>query len=136
GKKVADVLKGLDFKVTTAADLVTREQFLQIYLLPFANSIEEGDIVVFYFSGHGFTYGGENFLAPLEFPGTVKETQILSTFISVTSVQRLLNDRRPSFLLVLLDACRDIGAFVIQNVDGRSQTLIAKGLGEPSLPAQ
>jgi uncharacterized caspase-like protein len=107
--KVSDVLRALGFKVTPAKNVSTRNEFLTLYLLPFRNSIREGDVVVFYFSGHGFQYGNDNFLTFLQFPRTVKESDLLTTFMPANGIHGLLNDQKPSFLLLLLDACRSIG---------------------------
>lgn len=108
---MARILSDAGFVVANARN-VTRAEFLNLHLLPFLATIQPDDFVVFYFSGHGFSYGGENYLAPLKFPRTVAPNQVFSEFISMTSVQDLITERSPGFLLILLDACRNIAEFI------------------------
>lgn len=119
--KVAKILTEAGFKVADARN-VTRAQFVNLHLVPFLGTIQPNDFVVFYFSGHGFSYGGQNYLAPLKFPTTVTPNQLPSEFISVASVQDLIADQNPGFLLILLDACRNIAEF-INPAPGTSNTV-------------
>ncbi len=126
------VLTGVGFTVTKIKDVQTRSDFLFGSFLPFLASVREGDIVAIYFSGHGFTYGGENYLAPLQFPKPVKSGDIPITFLSATGLEAQLSSRRPAFILMLLDACRNIGNFVITDTED-DEAFIAKGLAEPRI---
>ena len=108
---VTRILTDAGFLVSPAKN-VTRAEFLSLHLVPFLGTIQPDDFVVFYFSGHGFSYGGENYLAPLKFPKTVAPNQVFSEFISMTSVQDLIAEKSPGFLLILLDACRNIAEFI------------------------
>jgi uncharacterized caspase-like protein len=111
-RAMAKKLEEGGFKVTLAENAATRSDFINGYLTPFLAAIEEGSFVVFYFSGHGFTYGGESYLAPLEFPPKVPSTQVFTTFISASAVQERINNRKPTLLVMVLDACRNIGGFI------------------------
>jgi hypothetical protein len=108
---ISQILKAAGFTVTDARN-VTRAQFLSLHLLPFLATVKQDDFVVFYFSGHGFSYGGENYLAPIQFPKTVAANEVFSNFISMSSVQDLISETKPGFLLMLLDACRNIAEFI------------------------
>ncbi|MBA3520851.1 MAG: caspase family protein, partial [Rhizobiales bacterium] len=99
-QELAETLRSLGFSVTEVLNVRSRAEFLQVHYLPFLDSIEEGSLVVFSFSGHGFTYGGESYLMPLEFPPKVKATKIFTTFLSETSLRELLNSRRPGVALI------------------------------------
>jgi hypothetical protein len=127
-------LRGVGFDVTTAKNVKTRSEFLMVHFLPFVEQIEEGDVALLYFSGHGFTYGGENYLAPLDYPDTVKSSQINTHFLSAAGLEMMMTDRRPSLLVMLLDACRNIGSFL--DPSERNQDFIAKGLAVPRLSSQ
>jgi hypothetical protein len=102
----------LRFDVTFAPDVETLRTFEELYLKPFLRKISPGDFVVFYFSGHGFSYGDENFLVPLIFPKQVKDTDLPDKFLSARSVHTLLLDRNPGALVSLLDACRNVANFI------------------------
>lgn len=127
--EISALLNKLQFDVTEVKDVETRTQFIEIDLLPFLSKIQKGDVVVFYFSGHGFTYAGEDYVAPLAFPPSVKSNDIFSTFINVRSVVDLIGEKNAGFVLVLLDACRSIGDF-IDPTDNEGKSLLAKGLAD------
>jgi|EndMetStandDraft_8_1072994.scaffolds.fasta_scaffold42856_2 uncharacterized caspase-like protein len=133
--RMDEILRGLGFTVTKVKDVQTRAEFLTVHFLPFVAAVGEGDIAVLYFSGHGFTYAGENYLAPLQFPRSIKSGEVFTTFISSSSLHILMNDRHPSFVLMLLDACRNIGDF-LDNSDPTAKNLIAKGLAEARIAAE
>jgi len=128
-KKIKEILDNAKFDVTFVPDVKTRADFLTVYFLPFLDKIHSGDFVVFYFSGHGFNYGGENYLVPLKFPTQVLDSQIFSTFMSVRALQAQISDRHPGVLLMFLDACRDITNFVkVDKINPTSSDEIAKAL--------
>jgi hypothetical protein len=125
-RRMAEKLKATGFEVTLAEDVATRADFLNRYFLDFLDKIEEGSFVVFYFSGHGFTYGGESYLAPLQFPKSVPSAQVFTTFISASALQDRINLKNPGLLVMFLDACRNIGGFIDSSAGGPSD--IEKGL--------
>jgi hypothetical protein len=127
-------LRRVGFEVTTVKNVRTRGEFLMVHFLPFVEQIQEGDVALLYFSGHGFTYGGENYLAPLDYPDTVKSSQINTHFLSAAGLEMMMTDRRPSLLMMLLDACRNIGSFLDPNE--RDQSFVEKGLAAPRITSQ
>src|SRR5262249_40973183 len=92
----------------------------------FVDTIEEGSFVVFYFSGHGFTYAGESYLAPLQFGKKVTSAQVFTTFVSVSALQERINLQKPGLLVMLLDACRNVSGFIDSSKGGQSD--VDKGL--------
>jgi uncharacterized caspase-like protein len=124
--QMSDVLTSLHFDVIPALNVGTRADFINLYFKPFLNKIREGSLAIFYFSGHGFSYEGESYLTPLRFPGKVKSSDVFETFLSVTALRDMMNDRHPGALLMLLDACRDISQLVERD-DGSATDFVAKG---------
>jgi hypothetical protein len=105
--RMAATLKALGFKVTLAQDVSTRSDFVTDYFAPFVRTIEPGDLVVVYFSGHGFSHGADNYLLPIDFPELKPDTDVFTSYISSTGLYNKIDERNPSFQLVVLDACRD-----------------------------
>jgi hypothetical protein len=71
----------------------------------FASALEPDDKALFYFSGHGFSIGSENYLVPIGFRfGETKETTAKAA-LSLTSVLNRLSPANTR--VVILDACRD-----------------------------
>jgi len=106
---VVEKLKGLNFTVTPVENFATRGDFLQD-LQPFLSHITENSIVVFYYSGHGFSVGNDTYLVPLQFPDSI--TDIFDTFLSSSAIWEQILDRHPAILVFLLDSCRTNSSFV------------------------
>lgn len=71
----------------------------------FAATVEEGDVVVVYFSGHGLQRNNANYLVPSDaaVPDPGDEPV---TLVPVDWVWRELADRSPGVIFLILDACR------------------------------
>lgn len=106
-------LRELQFKVTRIDALPSETEFEFKILPAFGQKIGKGDLVVFYFSGHGFSYGSSNYLAPSDLPGEVLAADLPDRAVSVESVADYLTQNEPGLTLMLIDACRSIGGFVV-----------------------
>ncbi len=96
----------LGFQVTRLID-PDLETF-EIAFEAFVESIAPGDDVVFIFSGHGWSDGGDNFLALKDSPQQTSE-RMLKRF-TVSLADQVLGDikaRKPGLLFTIIDACRD-----------------------------
>ena len=74
-------------------------------LTDFSSQIGDADVVVFYFSGHGFQVNGNNYLVPLD--GTdVQPDELDSKVVSLENVYKSLRVAQNAFKIIILDACR------------------------------
>ena len=74
----------------------------------FVRSISPGDEVVFVFSGHGWSDGGDNYLSFSDAPKGVSEAVLQSETIALKQqVMARLRSQNPKILLAIIDACRD-----------------------------
>ncbi len=106
-RAVSQAFTDLGFEVIEAED-VSRSAFSarwQQFLL----KVAEGDVVAFYFSGHGIEVEGLNFLIPSDIPNVEygRQEQIKRESISVSELLLDLKKRRPGVSLLILDACRE-----------------------------
>ncbi|KRQ04932.1 caspase family protein [Bradyrhizobium manausense] len=124
-KTIASKLRNVGFDVKELDNFKDRDEFL-VQFDAFLDSIRPGAFVVFYFSGHGFTYRGESYLVPLQFPSLVDADDVFYTFLSATALQDKINLRKPGLLLMLLDACRNVTASVRE--PGGGDVAVGKGL--------
>ena len=99
-----DVLKSIHFRVEFCKDV---ENEMMKSIKGFTEKIRDGDLVLFYFSGHGYQINGKNYLIP------VKDSQIESNIDvedSGTDVQRIIerimDNRSSCVLIMILDCCR------------------------------
>ena len=75
-----DTLRKLGFTVLVAEN--QNRKGLSETMLAFDRMIEKGDTAFFFFAGHGFEIGGENYLLPTDVPSaTVQLTCWLTSFV-------------------------------------------------------
>lgn len=119
----------LDFKVTVVSGVTSALAFEEDVLPKFRRDIGEGDIVVVYYSGHGFSYGPYNYFAPASLPLALKATEVSTAAISIEAVEDYLSKRKPGVVIVFVDACRSIVGFDIEPSGGNATK---KGPSDPS----
>lgn len=97
----------LDFEDVTVLPDLTQNEFLTEFSA-FIDRIETGDTVVFFFSGHGWSDGSENFLAFTDAPlsGTESSRRLRTVPLSQTVIQAL-QERAPGAVIAIIDACRN-----------------------------
>lgn len=96
-------LEGLGFEVYLGLD-VTGDEMVNI-AAKFADAIETADVSLFYYAGHGFQVGGQNYLVPTD-------AQIQSAADVTEQTVRLQSildkmEAAPGIKFVFLDACRN-----------------------------
>jgi len=114
-KRMSAELEQLGFAVTLVTRLPSVRAFEDDVLPPFRDTIKPGDMVLFYFSGHGFAYGPNNFLAPANLPLVVSGERVSECAIAVESVEDYLARQSPGVVLMFIDACRTIAGLVIKD---------------------
>lgn len=120
GKLVSATLKKLNFTVVEGYDLGLTD----MYALFSDNSalIDNAEAIVVYYAGHGFQFGGTNYLVPVDAKfqnpaGIGDETVTLDGLIEL-----LESPDRP--LLLFLDACRNNPLKVDDGLDGLAQVTV------------
>jgi hypothetical protein len=106
-RTIGQALKGLGFSVTVAEN-VTRSRMSQ-QLVAFAASVRQGDVALFYYSGHGFEIKGENFLLPVDVPAATEgqDELVRDASFAAQRIVDALQDRGARTAILVLDACRD-----------------------------
>lgn len=100
-------------KIHSVGDFWTR-------VLPaFASTIQEGDIAIVHVSGHGFSLGPFNWVAPLDMPASLAETDVSEHAVSLENIASYLEEKSPAVLVVLWDACRSIQSFRLTDASGQ-----------------
>jgi uncharacterized caspase-like protein len=100
---LAKKLHGLGFMVLHGHDL-TRDELVQ-HVESFGSLMEDAEIAVFFYAGHGLQVNGRNYLIPVDF-NLEAEADPTSQLVSLDEVLReMVSDQRVN--LIFLDACRD-----------------------------
>ena len=97
-------LQKVGFTVTLRTDLAERE--MKAAIRNFAEKIDGGDEVAFFFAGHGVEIGSTNYLIPVDITGESPK-QIRDEAIDLKRILDDVHERRAKLTLAIIDACRD-----------------------------
>ncbi|CAF4037331.1 unnamed protein product [Rotaria sp. Silwood1] len=99
------LLKTMNFEVTTYHDLTDGQ--MTEYIRDFQNTIINGDLVIFYFSGHGYQVNGKNYLMPVDDAQIETDEDVEDKAFEVDRTLDRLAKRNPSYVTIfILDCCR------------------------------
>lgn len=104
---VSNTLAALGFDVTTLYDASRRD--INSAVSTFANRIEPGDEVLFYFAGHGVEVDGRNYLLPSDVPvvNFGDESFLTGESIAADRVLGTFQRKGARSTIMILDACRN-----------------------------
>ena len=120
-------LAALGFNVMTDS-MTSAFDFWDRVMPAFVSRIDSGDIALIYVSGHGFSLDRHNWLAPLDLPGNLRETEVPDGAVALENIGSLVAERSPALVLILSDACRAIPGFAV--VDDSGRNVAETGLAE------
>lgn len=92
---------GIAPRIVRNADMAT----LDAALTRFAAEAAGAKSVIIYYAGHGFEYGGRNWLVPMEAPPATRRADVDKRYLSIeAAVKRVVPPG--AFTLLFVDACR------------------------------
>ena len=98
-------LRNMDFKVTIDCNL--NYQAMKNVIKTFEQYIEDGDLVVFFFSGHGIQWNNRNYLIAVDQNSRDISSMHQDNFICVQDVlESIRMNSNPYAAVFLLDCCR------------------------------
>lgn len=102
-RRIGDVLTKANFEVTVGTDLTKVE--LEESVRNFLRSLNDGDVALFYYSGHAVQVAGQNFILPVDASLSSSYDLELESY----SISNLLDYMREttSLQILVLDACRN-----------------------------
>jgi TPR repeat protein len=102
-ERIGDVLRAANFEVTVGENLT--KVSLERTIREFLQTLSDGDIALFYYSGHAVQVAGENFIIPVD--ASLSSSYDLE--VETYNIGSLLDYMRASSSLqiLVLDACRD-----------------------------
>ncbi|NOQ23803.1 MAG: caspase family protein [Bacteroidales bacterium] len=102
---IAEIIGRLGFKTNTVlnANTVTQDKTIT----EFAKSLDEYDIGLFYFAGHGFQLNNANYLAAIDTNFDDEEHAAHSAF-SLNMLLSYLSKSKNRTSIIILDACREL----------------------------
>jgi len=98
-------LERLGFTVRLGKDL--SKQAMHDQVKKFLGDLREGDVALFYYSGHGMELDGENLLVPTDFPDAMpRPSEAKAASFAFDDVQRSLEQSKARLSILVMDACR------------------------------
>lgn len=92
---------GISPRIVRNAD----KEVLDAALARFAEEAKGAKSVIVYYAGHGFEYGGRNWLVPMEAPPATRRADVEKRYLSIEAlVKRVVP--QGAFTLLFVDACR------------------------------
>lgn len=96
-------LEGLGFEVLLGLDLTSAE--MSELANKFVAGLDTADVALFYYAGHGFQVGGQNYLVPVD--AEIQTPQdVQNQTIRLTDILSKM-EQAPGIKFVFLDACRN-----------------------------
>jgi hypothetical protein len=106
---------------------------LRVYL----SKVDEGDIVFFYYSGHGYSFNGANYLLPLDYPKTpVSTLALFQQAVPLHDVIAAFERHSPAAAILMLDSCRTGINFKLKRGDAIEDTESQPAGPENPVPVQ
>lgn len=122
-REICNSLKKLGFQATCASDVKTKGQFKDL-VMKFTQSVKKGDVILFFYAGHGVEMDGENYLVP-----TTAEFRSRGAFedeaLRVNFILSELEATGSRLSVVILDACRD------NPFGSKARSAVGRGLAIP-----
>jgi uncharacterized caspase-like protein len=102
---MAHTLKSAGFEIMLYTNL-NYVNFLEA-IDSFASKAPDYDILLFYYSGHGMMYSGDNFLVPVDAALKNNEQQVETECVNIKRVMANFNNGREKANIAIIDACRN-----------------------------
>ena len=103
--QLSERLAKIGFEVAKHTDVRT-EEFSNAFKT-LRNSVENDDMILFYFSGHAYQVNNHNYLIPTDDHHLAHSLDVETSAISIDShIKRLLKEKRPSAAVFVLDCSK------------------------------
>lgn len=103
-KAIDQALRDSGFEVDVVLDATLKD--LDRAIDRFASKLHQGDVALFYYSGHGIQVANENYLVPVDFKAR-EEADAKYEAVPASRVVDRLSDSGARLSIVVLDACRN-----------------------------
>lgn len=109
---VGNLLDKIGFHVTIGVDLTYTKMMLKF--LEFQRQIDQDDLVIIFYSGHGIQWQDQNYFVPIDNQCFAEDSEMYRYHaIHVQMMLESIEKRQPCAVIFLLDCCRN---YLIKNV--------------------
>ena len=125
---ISKAFQQLGFEVTTITNADYKKMLNSFSA--FTKNLQKNDVVVFYYSGHGISYDGKNYLIPTDASITCLE-EVEENALTLGRLMTSVEAKNVKNSFVFLDACRNLPNLKQCNATKRD-VVISKGLVRPT----
>lgn len=104
-QEIESSLRLLGFETILKINL-NRQDLIET-MVDFCGKIENYDVALLYYAGHGFQIEGDNIIAPIDLNISKKSKAVKFDAFPIADLMRSLNDYPEQTKIVILDACRE-----------------------------
>lgn len=107
-KKANDLsrlLQSIDFHVKDTYVDVKRGEEMNVILRKFAEKVEDGDLVLFYFSGHAYDVNDTKYLIPTDDNPINSDQDVLDFSVNAQHALDLLTEKNKSYVTIFIMDC-------------------------------
>jgi len=104
-KRVAEKLRGLNFKVIDKTDVEIKD--MRRVLDDFVYEARNSAVALFYYNGHGIQHNNVNYLLPVDVENLKSQSLLTGGAMSLDNVLDAMAEANVKMKIVVLDACRD-----------------------------
>ncbi len=102
---LSNLLETIDFDVNASYTDIERDDQMNDILRQFVNRVEDGDLILFYFCGHGYQTENHNYLIPIGDNQIENEHDIVDFSINVQHALQLLVEKNKSYVTIFILNC-------------------------------
>ncbi|CAF0848805.1 unnamed protein product [Adineta steineri] len=117
-ENLANKLHEIGFEITAGTNLTCEQMDTMIKM--FNDKINEGDLVLFFYAGHGCQWNHLNFLIPIDDDEIKTNTDLECRAIDAQATLEKIMSRHPSTAIFFLDCCRNSSECDSSNSNGLS----------------
>ncbi|CAF1689953.1 unnamed protein product, partial [Adineta ricciae] len=99
---LSDLLQKIGFDINEIHTNIKRDDEMNIIFQKFANTIEDDDIILFYFSGHGYQIDHVNYLIPIGDKYIENESDIADFGVNAEHALELLLEKKKSYAMIFI----------------------------------
>jgi len=105
-RELDNILQSINFNVTKHEDMIEKDTFME-QVIAFTKTFINGDIVLFYFSGHAIQFNGNNYLIPINDTKIDRAESVAVFGVNLKRIlDRLMENKPLSVFILVLDCCR------------------------------
>ena len=104
-KTLSDLLQTIDFNVSETHTNIERDDETNVILRNFAGTIEDGDLILFYYSGHGYHIENKDYLIPVGDKHIENDSDIVDFSVNIEHALQLLIEKKRSCVTIFILDC-------------------------------